>query len=57
MNNEHLIPPIVMDLIEKYQKLEKKDSERMNLEARLLAIQSKLEKVLPRDRYKKSSIQ
>ena len=56
MNNDHLIPPIVMDLIEKYQRLEKKDSERMNLEARLLAIQSKLERVLPRDRYKKASL-
>lgn len=54
-NTEYLIPPVVLDLITKYQKLEKGDSEKMNIEARLLAIQSKLERVLPSDRYKKPS--
>lgn len=55
--NDFLLPANVLDLISKYEALPKGDSEKMAIEARLMAIQSKLKKVLPDDRYKRTQLQ
>lgn len=54
MNNktDYLIPIAVTELIEKYQKLPVGNNERNAIEARLISIQSKLEKILPKNEYK-----
>ena len=46
MNNEHLVPVNVLDLIKQYHSANPNSNEKAVYHARLIAIKNKLEKVL-----------